>query len=69
MMYSSNVLVIFCFCFEKGETLDDIPMAVLTDCAQLVKANSIQGKNMLKYELLCPEGFFRPRTVTSGKIF
>lgn len=28
---------------RKGETLDDIPMAVLTDCAQLVKANSIQG--------------------------
>jgi len=30
----------------KGETLDDIPSAVLTDCAQLVKANSIQGNKM-----------------------
>lgn len=28
---------------KPGETLDDIPEAVLTDCAQLVKANSIQG--------------------------
>ncbi|XP_022798863.1 coiled-coil domain-containing protein 25-like isoform X2 [Stylophora pistillata] len=31
---------------RKGETLDDIPMTVLTDCAQLVKANSIQGNKM-----------------------
>nr|XP_058963874.1 coiled-coil domain-containing protein 25-like [Pocillopora verrucosa] len=31
---------------QKGETLDDIPMTVLTDCAQLVKANSIQGNKM-----------------------
>lgn len=30
----------------KGEILDDIPSAVLTDCAQLVKANSIQGNKM-----------------------
>lgn len=30
----------------KGETLDDIPSAVLTDCAQLVKANSIQGNKI-----------------------
>ncbi|KAF6034150.1 hypothetical protein EB796_007547 [Bugula neritina] len=28
---------------KPGETLDDIPEAVLTDCLQLVKANSIQG--------------------------
>ena len=28
---------------KPGETLDDIPEAVLTDCVQLVKANSIQG--------------------------
>ncbi|XP_019640673.1 PREDICTED: coiled-coil domain-containing protein 25-like [Branchiostoma belcheri] len=27
----------------KGETIESIPAAVLTDCAQLVKANSIQG--------------------------
>ena len=32
----------------QGETLDDIPSAVLTDCAQLVKANSIQGEAVLK---------------------
>lgn len=28
----------------KGQTIDDIPEGVLEDCAQLVKANSIQGK-------------------------
>lgn len=28
---------------RPGETLDSIPEAVLTDCVQLVKANSIQG--------------------------
>ena len=28
---------------RPGEALDDIPEAVLIDCAQLVKANSIQG--------------------------
>jgi type IV secretory pathway VirB10-like protein len=28
---------------HPGETLDDVPEAVLQDCAQLVKANSIQG--------------------------
>lgn len=28
---------------KKGQTLDDIPSTVLDDCAQLVKANSIQG--------------------------
>ncbi|KAG6423368.1 hypothetical protein SASPL_113763 [Salvia splendens] len=28
----------------KGLTIDDIPEGVLEDCAQLVKANSIQGK-------------------------
>ncbi|KAL5457109.1 hypothetical protein EMCRGX_G034348 [Ephydatia muelleri] len=27
----------------KGKTMDDIPDEVLTDCLQLVKANSIQG--------------------------
>lgn len=30
----------------KGQTIDDIPSAVLDDCAQLVKANSIQGNKM-----------------------
>ncbi|XP_030054530.1 coiled-coil domain-containing protein 25 [Microcaecilia unicolor] len=28
---------------QKGQTIDDIPKEVLIDCAQLVKANSIQG--------------------------
>ncbi|CAB4008775.1 Hypothetical predicted protein, partial [Paramuricea clavata] len=28
----------------KGQTIEDIPSAVLDDCAQLVKANSIQGQ-------------------------
>ncbi|XP_033110072.1 coiled-coil domain-containing protein 25-like [Anneissia japonica] len=30
----------------KNQTIDDIPAAVLEDCAQLVKANSIQGNKM-----------------------
>ncbi|NP_001084524.1 coiled-coil domain containing 25 S homeolog [Xenopus laevis] len=31
---------------QKGQTIDDIPKDVLMDCAQLVKANSIQGSKM-----------------------
>ncbi|KAK2725139.1 coiled-coil domain-containing protein 25-like [Artemia franciscana] len=31
---------------QPGQTIDDIPGAVLEDCAQLVKANSIQGNKM-----------------------
>ncbi|XP_072170192.1 coiled-coil domain-containing protein 25-like [Diadema setosum] len=31
---------------KKGQTMDDIPGSVLEDCAQLVKANSIQGSKM-----------------------
>ncbi|KAL1562212.1 Coiled-coil domain-containing protein 25 [Salvia divinorum] len=30
----------------KGQTIDDIPESVLEDCAQLVKANSIQGNKV-----------------------
>ena len=30
---------------HKGQNIDDISEGVLEDCAQLVKANSIQGKN------------------------
>lgn len=30
----------------KGQTIDDIPSAVLEDAAQLVKANSITGNKM-----------------------
>lgn len=29
---------------HKGQTIDDISEGLLEDCAQLVKANSIQGK-------------------------
>ena len=29
---------------QKGQTIDDISEGLLEDCAQLVKANSIQGK-------------------------
>ena len=28
----------------QGESIDDIPEAVIQDCVQLVKANSIQGQ-------------------------
>jgi hypothetical protein len=31
---------------QQGQTIDDIPTAVLEDAAQLVKANSIQGSKM-----------------------
>ncbi|XP_053314439.1 coiled-coil domain-containing protein 25 [Spea bombifrons] len=31
---------------HQGQTIEDIPKDVLTDCAQLVKANSIQGCKM-----------------------
>ncbi|MCD9645864.1 Coiled-coil domain-containing protein 25 [Datura stramonium] len=31
---------------NKGQTYDDIPEGVLEDCAQLVKANSIQGNKV-----------------------
>lgn len=32
---------------HKGQTIDDISEGVLEDCAQLVKANSIQGEKKL----------------------
>eukprot|EP00249_Psilotum_nudum_P021570 c28157_g1_i1 orf=388-1035(-) len=31
---------------QKGETMDSIPPEILEDCAQLVKANSIQGNKL-----------------------
>ena len=34
---------------HKGQTLDDLSEALLEDCAQLVKANSIQGKCLTEY--------------------
>lgn len=32
--------------FAQGQSIDDIPTAVLEDAAQLVKANSIMGNKM-----------------------
>lgn len=31
---------------NQGQTLDDVPSVILDDCAQLVKANSIEGNKM-----------------------
>lgn len=36
-------LLSFVSIYFKGQTLDDVPQLVIDDCAQLVKANSIQG--------------------------
>ena len=38
---------------NKGQTIDDISEGLLEDCAQLVKANSIQGKICLLFLLHC----------------
>ncbi|KAG6409616.1 hypothetical protein SASPL_127656 [Salvia splendens] len=41
---------------HKGQTIDDLSEGVLEDCAQLVKANSIQGKiSFFSYQLLAGE--------------
>lgn len=37
---------------RKGQTIDDISEGLLEDCAQLVKANSIQGKSIYIYEYI-----------------
>lgn len=37
---------------RPNETLDDIPSSVLTDCAQLVKANSIKGNKMNNIDVI-----------------
>ena len=37
---------------EPGQNLDDIPSLVLDDCAQLVKANSIQGNKVNNLEIV-----------------
>jgi len=37
---------------HPNETMEDIPQAVLDDCAQLVKANSIQGNNQNNIEVV-----------------
>ncbi|BFZ17026.1 hypothetical protein BsWGS_20065 [Bradybaena similaris] len=37
---------------HPGETIDDIPQAVIDDCVQLVKANSIQGNKQNNLEVV-----------------
>ncbi|XP_055706148.1 coiled-coil domain-containing protein 25 [Phlebotomus papatasi] len=37
---------------QKGQTIDDIPTAVLDDACQLVKANSIQGNKMNNLDIV-----------------
>ena len=37
---------------KKGQTIDDIPPAVLEDCAQLVKANSIEGNKINNVDIV-----------------
>ena len=37
------VCVCVCVCVLQGMAMDDIPEELITDCAQLVKANSIMG--------------------------
>ncbi|KAK3090249.1 hypothetical protein FSP39_010361 [Pinctada imbricata] len=37
---------------HPNETLDDVPQAIITDCAQLVKANSIQGNKMNNVDIV-----------------
>ena len=40
------------FRMPEGMTWEAIPQALLTDCAQLVKANSIEGKYALRSSFL-----------------
>ncbi|CAN8001921.1 unnamed protein product, partial [Ixodes hexagonus] len=37
---------------QPNQTLDDVPSSVLEDCAQLVKANSIQGNKMNSIDIV-----------------
>ncbi|XP_026689405.2 LOW QUALITY PROTEIN: coiled-coil domain-containing protein 25 [Ciona intestinalis] len=37
---------------KKDQTIEDIPAEVLSDCAQLVKANSIQGNKMNNVQIV-----------------
>lgn len=37
---------------KGGETLDNVPSALIDDCCQLVKANSIQGNKMNDVEIV-----------------
>ncbi|KAI5672484.1 hypothetical protein M9H77_12848 [Catharanthus roseus] len=42
---------------NKGQMIDDIPEGVLEDCAQLVKANSIQGNKVNNVDGCWPSWF------------
>lgn len=42
---------------HKGQAIDDISEGVLEDCAQLVKANSMQGMFFV-FELFCSIVFY-----------
>ena len=35
-----------CVCVCQGMSMEDIPAELITDCAQLVKANSIMGERV-----------------------
>lgn len=67
----------------KGETVDEIPQKVLDDCAQLVKANSIQGNKVNNLSIVYTPwanlkktgdmavgqvGFFKSKEVRSMKV-
>nr|XP_054509888.1 coiled-coil domain-containing protein 25 isoform X2 [Agelaius phoeniceus] len=39
---------------HQGQSMDDIPKEVLSDCAHLVKANSIQGCKLSSVMVLYP---------------
>ncbi|XP_064267547.1 coiled-coil domain-containing protein 25 isoform X8 [Passer domesticus] len=43
---------------HQGQSLDDIPKEVLSDCAHLVKANSIQGCKLSSVTVLYPDCVF-----------
>lgn len=40
---------------KKGETIDTISEGLLEDCAQLVKAHSIQGTSGRPYSYISPQ--------------
>ena len=49
-LFACNIMLMECLLF-KGQSIDDIHHDVLMDCAQLTKANSIQGREV-KYETI-----------------
>ncbi len=50
--FQHQILNIFlCYLF-KNQSIDDIPSVVLDDCAQLVKANSIEGNKINNVEIV-----------------